>query len=121
MNPFERYGLNPLASVEELTERLRNLIEDADESERGRLRAAWEELSLHPERRFAHISSTFVDPSPPLEIPPGAPSWAASPGPAWHDQPQACTLDLFLGGGDCPEVSPYLPILHDPLMRDPSR
>jgi len=59
-NPFERYDIDPREGVRAITERLRELAEDAkDDDERRSIRAAWEELTMHPARRlkaalFAH-------------------------------------------------------------------
>jgi hypothetical protein len=59
-NPFERYDLDPRDGIVAITQRLKELAEDAkDEAEREAIRAAWEELTLHPARRlraalFAH-------------------------------------------------------------------
>ena len=51
-NPFDALGLPTDADPQDLTLRLRERIEDAkSEQERTRLRTAWEELTLHPERR----------------------------------------------------------------------
>jgi hypothetical protein len=51
-NPFERYDLDPRLGPAEITRRLRELAEEAPESERAELQAAWEELTLHPRRRL---------------------------------------------------------------------
>jgi hypothetical protein len=59
-NPFERYDLDPREGIAAITQRLKELAEDAkDDAERERIRSAWEELTLHPLRRlraalFAH-------------------------------------------------------------------
>ena len=59
-NPFERYDLDPREGIAAITQRLKELAEDAkDDAEREHIRAAWEELTLHPARRlraalFAH-------------------------------------------------------------------
>lgn len=59
-NPFEQYDLDPREGIAAITQRLKELAEDAkDDAERERIRAAWEELTLHPARRlraalFAH-------------------------------------------------------------------
>ena len=51
-NPFDALGLPTDADPQDLTMRLRERIEDAKtEQERTALRSAWEELTLHPERR----------------------------------------------------------------------
>ena len=47
-NPYERYDIDPLGGPAAITERMRELAEDAtDEAERKAIRAAWEELTLH--------------------------------------------------------------------------
>ncbi len=51
-NPFERFDLDPKEGPRAITERLRELAEDAGEAERASIRAAWEELTLHPLRRL---------------------------------------------------------------------
>ncbi len=58
-NPFELYGIDPRAGPQAITQRLRELVEDAPEAEREALRAAWDELTMNPLRRlkaalFAH-------------------------------------------------------------------
>lgn len=70
-NPFERYDLDPREGIAQITQRLKELAEDAkDDAERERIRAAWEELTLHPARRlraalFAHPESRKPLGSPP--------------------------------------------------------
>jgi hypothetical protein len=52
-NPFEEYGLDPREGPQGITERLRELIEDATtDEERARIRAAWEELTINKDRRL---------------------------------------------------------------------
>jgi hypothetical protein len=51
-NPFERFGIDPKEGPRAITERLRELAEDANEDDRAAIRAAWEELTLHPLRRL---------------------------------------------------------------------
>jgi len=71
VNPFEAYGIDPRDGPQAITERFRELLEDAKtDEERETLRAAWEELTLHPMRRVraafgAHPrSSPSPQPSP---------------------------------------------------------
>ncbi|MCA9576360.1 MAG: hypothetical protein R3B40_10975 [Polyangiales bacterium] len=69
-NPFERYDLDPEEGPLGLTERLRDLTEDArDDAERDALRAAWEQLTRHPRERVrlalgAHPESRAPIPAP---------------------------------------------------------
>jgi hypothetical protein len=61
-NPFDRHDIDPLARVDEITARFRDLAEDAtDEGERQRIRKAWEALTLHPKDRLAWALDTFLD------------------------------------------------------------
>lgn len=70
-NPFERYDLDPHAGIEAITARLKELAEDAkDDAERERIRAAWEELTLHPARRLRAALLAHPETRPPLGHPP---------------------------------------------------
>jgi 8-oxo-dGTP pyrophosphatase MutT (NUDIX family) len=51
-NPFERFGIDPKEGPRAITERLRELAQDANEEDRAAIREAWEELTLHPLRRL---------------------------------------------------------------------
>jgi hypothetical protein len=52
-NPFEAFDLDPREGAAAITRRLKELAEDArDDRERDRIRAAWEELTIHPARRI---------------------------------------------------------------------
>jgi hypothetical protein len=52
-NPFERFGIDPKEGPRAITERFRELAEEAtSDEERAGIRAAWEELTLHPLRRL---------------------------------------------------------------------
>lgn len=73
-NPFERYGLDPRDGVAAITERLKELVEDApDDAERERIRAAWDELTMHPARRLRAALQAHPETRPPLGSPPLAP------------------------------------------------
>jgi hypothetical protein len=63
-NPFVRFGLDPSSSLAELTERLRELAEDADEKQRAALRAAWESLTRSPARRLELVLEAGPSPEP---------------------------------------------------------
>lgn len=65
-NPYELLGLDPWSTPEEITERMREMAEEAEPEERARLQAAWRELTLHPADRakaafFAHPKPSEVD------------------------------------------------------------
>ena len=75
-NPFERFGLDPLDGPRAITERLRELAEDAQsEAERDAIRAAWDELTMHPARRLRAALAAVPETRPPLGT---APRVAAS-------------------------------------------
>ena len=79
-NPFERFGLDPLDGPRAITERLRELAEDArTDAERDALRAAWEELTMHPARRLRAAVGAAPETRPPLGFPPRATSAAEPP------------------------------------------
>jgi len=70
-NPFERYDLDPRDGVAAITARLKELAEDAkDEEERNRVRAAWEQLTLHPARRLRAALEAHPETRKPLGSPP---------------------------------------------------
>lgn len=58
-NPFERFDLDPKEGSRGITERLRELAEEAGEAERAAIREAWEELTLHPLRRLRAALTAF--------------------------------------------------------------
>ncbi len=73
-NPFERYGLDPRDGIVAITQRLKELAEDAtDPAERERIRAAWEELTLHPARRLRAALEAHPETRAPLGSPPSLP------------------------------------------------
>lgn len=73
-NPFERYEIDPREGVVAVTERLKELIEDArTDAERDAMRAAWEELTLHPARRLRAALEAHPETRVPLGGPPPPP------------------------------------------------
>jgi len=73
-NPFERYDLDPREGISAITQRLKELAEDAkDDAERERIRAAWEELTLHPRRRLRAALLAHPETRAPLGQPPSPP------------------------------------------------
>ena len=73
-NPFEKYGLDPREGVVAITQRLKELAEDATtDAERDRIRAAWEELTLHPARRLRAALHAHPETRAPLGLPPSLP------------------------------------------------
>lgn len=72
-NLFERYDLDPRQGPRAITERLRELAEDAAEGpERAVIRAAWEELTMHPMRRLRAAFGAHPETRAPLGTPPPA-------------------------------------------------
>lgn len=70
-NPFERYGLDPREGVVAITQRLKELAEDAKtDAERNEIRAAWEEMTLHPARRLRAALNAHPETRAPLGSPP---------------------------------------------------
>ena len=79
-NPFERYDLDPREGIVAITQRLKELAEDAkDDAERDRIRAAWEELTLHPARRLRAALDAHPETRAPLGSPPSLPRLRVSP------------------------------------------
>lgn len=73
-NPYERWDIDPLGGPAAITERMRALIEDArDEETKKAIRAAWEELTLHPARRLRAALGAHPDSHGPRGAPPPAP------------------------------------------------
>ena len=70
MNPFERWELDPFEGPEGITERLRELVEDADPATTEELRADWEALTLHPRRRVELALQAYPETRPALGRPP---------------------------------------------------
>lgn len=69
-NPFERYDLDPREGPEAITARMRELMQEASEEERERLRADWEALTLHPRDRLQLALSAFPETRPKQGTPP---------------------------------------------------
>lgn len=78
-NPFERFDIDPRDGIAAVTQRLRELAEDAsDDAERERIRAAWEELTLHPARRLRAALFAHPETRQPLAGPPPLPRMRAA-------------------------------------------
>ncbi len=123
-NPFETLGLEPLATVSEITARVRELAEDADEPRQKMLRALWEELTLHPRARIAAAVATFVPEGtepPPCSPPRLTVGAGAEPPPSLLDKLPLAGLMPSLSPlpGDRP--APILSIHDDPLLQEDSR
>lgn len=79
-NPFERYDLDPREGIAAITQRLKELAEDAkSDAEREQIRAAWEELTLHPARRLRAALDAVPETRAPLGSPPALPRVRVAP------------------------------------------
>lgn len=122
-NPFERYDLDPRAGIGAITQRLKELAEDApNDGEREAIRAAWEELTLHPARRLRAALFAPPETREPLGAPPGLPRTRAStveaaldPGRLAPRPSLLATLALAAGEGEG-DGSPE-PLAVDPVLR----
>ena len=79
-NAFERYDIDPMQGPVAITERMRTLAEEATtEREQRAIRAAWEELTRHPARRFEAAVGAHPDSHRAAGAPPPPPPVARSP------------------------------------------
>jgi hypothetical protein len=88
-NPFDDYDIDPLAGPEAITERFRELSEDADEIQREALRAVWERLVTHPRDRLQAAFEAFPETRSP---------WGHAPPP--DHAPATALVDPPLGASD---------------------
>jgi hypothetical protein len=116
-NPFERYDLDPKDGIAAITQRLRELAEDAnDDAERERIRATWEELTLHPRRRLRAALFAHPETRKPLGSPPSQPRiHAARSGPVLRDLAARPSVLQAIGG----DVGPDAPMRPMKLDDDP--
>ena len=78
-NPFERFDLDPTEGIVVITARLKELAENAKtDAERDGIRAAWEELTLHPARRLRAALFAHPETRAPLASAPPLPRMRAS-------------------------------------------
>jgi hypothetical protein len=119
-NPFERWDIDPLGGPAAITERMRELVEDApDEATKKAIRAAWEELTLHPARRLRAALTAHPDSHGPRGASPPRPSRSAR-----RDAlpsllalvPRPSVLGALRLADDAP--LPDLPIDRDPILND---
>lgn len=115
MNPFERYGLDPREGIAAITARLKELAEDAtDDAERERIRAAWEELTLHPRRRLRAALFAHPETREPLGSPPSPPRVRASAeGVVLRD---LAARPRVAEAAPAPPEDPPPPLQDDPLL-----
>lgn len=128
-NPFDQFDLDPLATPDEITERLRERIEDASPTERDAMRRVWEHLTLHPKHRLELALGTFVDREPEVVSRPPPTPPVSRTGPLANAAASALLsipmtdlhATLVREGLAGHEPSGYVPIDSDPLLKDPER
>jgi hypothetical protein len=115
-NPFDSYDIDPRDGALAITQRLKELAEDASEAEQERLRAAWEELTMHPDRRFRAALFAHPESREPLGGPPPLRRRVPNaPSPvAWEALVPKPSLSVAAGERTEPEPS----LDDDPLLRD---
>jgi hypothetical protein len=121
-NPFERYELDPREGISAITQKLKELAEDAkDDAEREAIRAAWEELTLHPARRLRAALFAHPETRPELGQPPslGRRKPSESAGFQLHDISPRTTVEIALGGFDDREKDRVPSLDDDPILTLP--
>jgi len=120
-NPFERYDIDPQQGATAITERMRELMaEAASDEERDALRAAWEELTMHPRRRLEVALAAFPETRPPVGSPPPRKRTGADRfRPTLRDLAWLPSLLGALGEPPPRPLEPFPPFDEDPLLRDP--
>src|SRR5687767_4942305 len=79
-NLFERFDIDPRLGPRAITEKLRELAEEAEtEAEKAELRATWEELTVHPARRLRAAFGAHPESRPPIGVPPTTGGKGAGP------------------------------------------
>jgi hypothetical protein len=117
-NPFERYDLDPHDGISAITQRLKELAEDAtDEKERERIRAAWEELTLHPGRRLRAALFAHPETRPPLGSPPMLPRVRRADAPlTLRDLAQGPSVLALLSTQENRDDDEAPPLADDPVL-----
>ena len=133
-NPFERFDLDPEEGALGITERLRELAEDAlSEEERDAVRAAWEQLTRHPHEHVRLALTAHPESRPPLPSPRSparGPSGDAASAPQLPDTTDfldppsvedALLALLRAAGEDPPSIDRALapPLDRDPVLMGP--
>ena len=130
-NPFERYNLDPREGISAITQKLKELAEEAkSDAERDEIRAAWEELTLHPARRLRAALFAHPETRPELGSPPMLPrrraaldpSAANSLGLEVHDIAPRATAELALPGDgafDDRDIERVPSLDEDPILNLP--
>ena len=118
-NPYERWDIDPLGGPAAITERMRELAEDApDEASRKAIRGAWEELTLHPARRLRAALTAHPDTHGHAGAPPPPPRAAGAPLEPLTLSDLALRPSVLAAlGGDEPTLLD-LPLERDPVLGD---
>lgn len=120
-NPFERYDLDPRDGIAAITQRLKELAEDAKtDAEREEIRNAWEQLTLHPAQRLRAAIFALPDTRAELGAPP-MPSRVRPTGKTladldWRKIAARPSLILATGAGDASDEEPP-PLAGDSVLR----
>jgi hypothetical protein len=118
-NPFERYELDPREGISAITQKLKELAEDAkDDAEREAIRAAWEELTLHPARRLRAALFAHPETRPELGQPPSLGRRKTSESVTFqlHDISPRTTVEIAVGGFDDHEKDSVPSLDDDPIL-----
>lgn len=123
-NPFERYDLDPRQGIAAITQRLKELAEDAtDDAEREHIRAAWEELTLHPARRLRAALFAHPETRGALGMPPSFPRRRAPAAPSLdlglRDLAARPSLLVSLGVDAVKDEDAVPSLEDDPVLRGP--
>lgn len=123
-NPFDDHDLDPLASPDEITERMRELVEDATTpASKQLLQDAWQDLTMNPKKRVRLALTTFVDMEPFEVSPPPAAARASAPTVA-QAPAELCVPITDLHGTlvrerlSSHEPTSYVPLASDPLLKE---
>ena len=118
-NPFERFGLDPRDGPQAITDRPRELAEDAATTEeREAIRAAWEELTLHPARRLRAAFTAAPETRPAIGRPPPRPPSADGGVTLFDLAPRPSVAEALRRSG----ADPPLPSLaDDPALARPKK
>ncbi len=113
-NLYDRWDLDPAAAPQQITERLRELLEAADPREQAELRRAWEELTVHPRRRIVEALGAHPETRAPMGRPPLPPRPSAL-APRVGDSARLAHAPVAAALGALPPMPAALP----PIDADP--
>lgn len=118
-NPFEAWDLDPLAGPGAITERMRERMAHApDEETRRAIRAAWEELTMHPARRLRAALGAHPDSHGLAGAPPPAPPRFRPPALTLELTDLALRPSVLDALGEARAAAPDVPAADDPILGD---